>query len=398
MQLIEPEYMKKFSCLADACPDTCCSGWDIIFDEAACSRYRESQDTALREAFHQNVLRNEEPAADGTIPFARVKLTEKQSCPYLRTDGLCTIQRRTEENNLSETCRTHPRVVQFWGDGYAEVSLQLSCPMASELVLSDQPLCFSSRSVAQEKFKGLRYRQESSQCGISFRNFLITILQWREYGVQERLYLANHFFWEAAGLNDDSQPAFFAMVDGMLSVLADRKKVRTQYGQRKRQPAMQLEILRSLLLHRLQSIEDDELKDLPRWLFVHWALDGQITSRTISLYEKDCSAAEPAFFTVHAQAAENYLVNQVFKAGNLLFKANGADQWIFLVFQYALQRFLLSAAIARSGNAYSLQEAQHLVQKITKFVEHDMLYQQQCVQFIRMLQLDHEAGLGLLCG
>ena len=75
MQLIEPEYMKKFSCLADACPDTCCSGWDIIFDEAACSRYRESQDTALREDFHQNVLRNEEPAADGTIPFARVKPT-----------------------------------------------------------------------------------------------------------------------------------------------------------------------------------------------------------------------------------------------------------------------------------------------------------------------------------
>ncbi len=49
--------------------------WHIIFDEAACSRYRESQDTALREAFHQNVLRNEEPAADGTIPFARVKPT-----------------------------------------------------------------------------------------------------------------------------------------------------------------------------------------------------------------------------------------------------------------------------------------------------------------------------------
>ena len=55
------------------------AGWHIIFDEAACSRYRESQDTALREAFHQNVLRNEEPAADGTIPFARVKLTEQQS-------------------------------------------------------------------------------------------------------------------------------------------------------------------------------------------------------------------------------------------------------------------------------------------------------------------------------
>lgn len=130
----------------------------------------------LREAFHQNVVRNEEPAADGTIPFARVKLTERQSCPYLRKDGLCMIQRHTEEKNGSETCRTHPRVVQFWGDGYAEVSLQLSCPMASELVLSDQPCAFRPLGCTG-KFKGLRYRQESSQCGISLRNFHRHILQ-----------------------------------------------------------------------------------------------------------------------------------------------------------------------------------------------------------------------------
>lgn|GEM_PF-2504559 len=67
-------------------------------------------------------------------PVARVRLTKEQRCPFLCGDGLCFIQRRSEESNLSETCRTHPRVLRFWGQGYGELSLQVSCPHAADLI------------------------------------------------------------------------------------------------------------------------------------------------------------------------------------------------------------------------------------------------------------------------
>ena len=28
-----PDYYKKFSCIADKCPDTCCAGWEIVVDD-----------------------------------------------------------------------------------------------------------------------------------------------------------------------------------------------------------------------------------------------------------------------------------------------------------------------------------------------------------------------------
>ena len=33
MQVTFPSYYNAFSCIADACPDTCCAGWQIMIDD-----------------------------------------------------------------------------------------------------------------------------------------------------------------------------------------------------------------------------------------------------------------------------------------------------------------------------------------------------------------------------
>ena len=33
MEITRPDYYKDFSCIAGACPDTCCAGWQIMIDE-----------------------------------------------------------------------------------------------------------------------------------------------------------------------------------------------------------------------------------------------------------------------------------------------------------------------------------------------------------------------------
>ena len=33
MQITFPAFYKEFSCIADACPDTCCAEWQIMIDD-----------------------------------------------------------------------------------------------------------------------------------------------------------------------------------------------------------------------------------------------------------------------------------------------------------------------------------------------------------------------------
>ena len=39
MKHVQFDYVNKFSCLAGACPDTCCKDWQIILDADAITRY-----------------------------------------------------------------------------------------------------------------------------------------------------------------------------------------------------------------------------------------------------------------------------------------------------------------------------------------------------------------------
>ena len=40
MQITFPAFYKEFSCIADACPDTCCAGWQIMIDDKSLRKYR----------------------------------------------------------------------------------------------------------------------------------------------------------------------------------------------------------------------------------------------------------------------------------------------------------------------------------------------------------------------
>ena len=41
MEYIRPDYYDEFSCIGGACPDTCCSGWQIVIDKESQDRYKK---------------------------------------------------------------------------------------------------------------------------------------------------------------------------------------------------------------------------------------------------------------------------------------------------------------------------------------------------------------------
>ena len=49
-----PDYYEKFSCIAGACEDTCCAGWEIDIDDKSYEYYK-TVGGAFGEMLRQNI-------------------------------------------------------------------------------------------------------------------------------------------------------------------------------------------------------------------------------------------------------------------------------------------------------------------------------------------------------
>lgn len=100
MKNIYPSYYKKFRCVADKCPDTCCAGWEVVVDPPSERRYRA--ETASIGDKLRDVLTVDE---DGDTVFR----SEGGRCPFLLGSGLCELYCELGERALCRTCERFPR-------------------------------------------------------------------------------------------------------------------------------------------------------------------------------------------------------------------------------------------------------------------------------------------------
>jgi len=127
MKISYPAYYEKFSCIAAACPDSCCAGWCVDVDDAAAAFYRGLPGD-LGDRLRQ-VLKSTE---DGIVMEI-----ENGRCPMWREDGLCRIHAELGHDALCKVCREFPRLRHDYGT-FTELGLELSCPEAARLILSDE--------------------------------------------------------------------------------------------------------------------------------------------------------------------------------------------------------------------------------------------------------------------
>ena len=120
----------------------------------------------------------------------RMKL-DRVSCPLLRDDLLCDIQKNFGEEFLSNTCAEFPRRI-FVIDEFAERSLSMTCPVAAELALLNKtPFKFHYVEIKTTRAACFFYR---SAVEMPARNFLptlqkisIEVLQDRRLSMNNRL-------------------------------------------------------------------------------------------------------------------------------------------------------------------------------------------------------------------
>ncbi len=118
----------SFRCIAGACPDTCCAGWEVDLDEDTLHRYHQLPSALGNEIRSANCQEDD-------YTFFRLK---NGQCPFLNKEKLCRLILALGEDSLSVTCREHPRFWEEYGNT-RETCLSISCPEAARLLL-EEPL------------------------------------------------------------------------------------------------------------------------------------------------------------------------------------------------------------------------------------------------------------------
>lgn len=120
------ELYQDFSCMAGACPSTCCSGWKIVVDQKAYERFSTMEPVWLRDRILENIVTKADMHEFRHQPGG--------DCAMLEKDGLCTIQKYAGEEALCNTCRKFPRLIgNVCRDGQEQtwISMAASCPVVA---------------------------------------------------------------------------------------------------------------------------------------------------------------------------------------------------------------------------------------------------------------------------
>lgn len=126
MKVRTPQYYKKFHCIAGACTDTCCAGWDVDVDAASYRYYRQ-----VPGDFGARLKAVMVPSDGGGCTFT----LKEGRCPFLNRENLCDLYTALGEEHLCGTCAEFPRFINEYG-GVREIGIAPSCKTAGELILN----------------------------------------------------------------------------------------------------------------------------------------------------------------------------------------------------------------------------------------------------------------------
>ncbi len=406
--LRRPAYAERFRCIGPVCEDSCCAGWTVAFDEAACRKYEAVPAGALRLLLDANVER--QPAkADGSAPkmFAKVRLDADHTCPFLTREKLCRIQAEYGESYLSVTCATYPRI-KHRIDGLDEAGLSLSCPEAARLVLGAEDLLGAGPELRM-KWDGAAGVGRAVDLKAYFwpvREFVLRLLTNREYSLWQRLFLIGVFVKQLAELGrGEVAGGFGALLGGFSAAVAEGS---FRVGMETIAPDLNLQLDLVLRLAGLR---------LPRSC-VGARFVGTVENFKAGIgnepradmadllrgYRRAYTKYYEPFFATHPQMLENLLINAVFKGLFPFGTSTGAEDWkpalerefALLVAQFALFKGLLIGVAGFHRRKFGEGEVIQTVQSVSKHFEHHPAFLEEAYRLLVERGVDTPRGLTML--
>lgn len=172
-----PTYYKKFKCIADKCPDTCCAGWEVVVDPESLERYK-----SLKGEYANKINRLITVDEDGDSIF----IPREKRCPFLLENGLCEMHIELGEASLCHTCRQFPRHKTYFG-ARVETGISLSCPEAARLITeSSDPITFETEEIHADILP-TAIDPKTYFTLLEARKTAINILQNRNFSIEKRI-------------------------------------------------------------------------------------------------------------------------------------------------------------------------------------------------------------------
>ena len=190
---VQPEYVRRFQCDGQKCGARCCQGWTVTIDPSTQKKYAglKPKSEARRIVEHIKF----KPTHNCYV----VELRADGRCPFLTDDDWCSIQKKYGEKFLSITCTSYPRVTHAF-DGFYERALSMTCPVATELILSSsEPMSFEQIEVDERYHRaGGNIHSVKLPRGVLEQAFnvqyaAISILQSRNLSIDGRLIVLGFY-------------------------------------------------------------------------------------------------------------------------------------------------------------------------------------------------------------
>lgn len=360
MKLRYPKYYEKFSCIAGACEDTCCAGWEIDIDDKSYEYYMK-----LPGEFGErirNSIKEYESDDEDVYESHGFILKENKRCPFLNKDNLCDMILELGEDAICDVCTYTPRNFLEYGNA-REISISPSCAEAGRLIFgSREKVTFIEKEIEEE----LDFEESEEELAVAeavrrARDTAIVILQNREKNIYSRicdfLYYAKEV-QECLNRNDfEGIP--YEDIEELLSekraqyIVTEEKQSLTDYFK-----------LRMESFEGLESINEeweDSLEDLKK-------IFGEGSENS---YEDTFFA-----FKTYMQQDREYEIEQLMVYYAFLFLARCVDDlnfWgkaQFCVAGFLMIRDMQMGHFCRTKGAYSLADCVHIVKIYAKEVEH----------------------------
>lgn len=356
----QPQYVGEFICDSSRCNSNCCErGWNIDLNEETYQKYlRCLPQTA--ELFKYNAGK-------------RKYLLTKHPCPFLTDKKLCRLQLEHGEDFLSPTCRSYPRVTNYFGK-FFERALTLSCPLAAQMILfRKEPLSFELVELSEKVIDGriivnpVNLDEKILAHVIEIQITMISILQERTLTLDQRLIVLG-FFLDWLDEIFSTEPFDAAALIKLISAYESK------------------EILSDQVPRMLRLVKFDEKKfaALMFELADKFYGVGKFTDAVskIAANGDRLKTFKKNFLTEHATFLENFLVNELF-LNVYPFRFDGSIIRNFGVFVIKYKIFELTLLLAALKKSLGNDDLIALADWFASQFDHVEAYHRQIFDYLR---------------
>lgn len=184
------QFLKDFQCLAEECPDSCCTGKQNIHITA--KEYQSFNSQLSNEFTSEHIERSD---SEGY----HFRLTGEEKCTLFTQEQLCQLQGQHGHNALPNTCALFPRILSINGNNI-EMSASLACPEIARRVLNtadgDFQIELLAETLPRKDFSPYLVNNETSAYSTMLsptREYLTTLLSRNNFQLNKCFFTAACF-------------------------------------------------------------------------------------------------------------------------------------------------------------------------------------------------------------